>query len=58
MPGTIAVAHNIERALSNLLAALSFPQISGCPQHPQQDQEVLDATGRYLGTRGTRFTIR
>ena len=32
-----------ERAISGLLAALSFSHISGRPQHPQQDQRVIAA---------------
>ena len=32
-----------ERAISDLLAALSFSHISGRPQHPKQDQRVLEA---------------
>ena len=31
-----------ERAVSDLLARLSFSYISGRPRHPQQDQRVLD----------------
>ena len=31
-----------ERAISDLLARLSFSCISGRPQHPRQDQRVLD----------------
>ena len=31
-----------ERAISDLLRALSFSYISGRPQHPRQDQRVLD----------------
>jgi len=31
-----------ERAVSDLLARLSFSYISGRPQHPRQDQRVLD----------------
>jgi transposase len=31
-----------ERAISDLLARLSFSYISGRPQHPRQDQRVLD----------------
>ena len=32
-----------ERAISGLLAALSFSHISGRPQHPKQDQQVIEA---------------
>ena len=32
-----------ERTLSDLLAALSFSQISGRPQHPGQDARVIEA---------------
>ena len=32
-----------ERTISDLLAALSFSHISGRPQHPKQDQRVLEA---------------
>ena len=32
-----------ERAISDLLAALSFSHISGRPQHPKQDQRVIEA---------------
>ena len=32
-----------ERTISDLLAALSFSHISGRPQHPRQDPQVLDA---------------
>ncbi len=32
-----------ERAISGLLAALSFSHISGRPQHPKQDQRVIAA---------------
>ena len=31
-----------ERAISDLLARLAFTHISGRPQHPRQDQGVLD----------------
>jgi hypothetical protein len=31
-----------ERAISDLLRALSFSYISGRPQHPRQDQRVLE----------------
>ena len=32
-----------ERAISDLLAALSFSHISGRPQHPKQDPRVIEA---------------
>ncbi len=32
-----------ERAISNLLAALSFSHISGRPRHPKQDERVIEA---------------
>jgi len=32
-----------ERAISDLLAALSFSHISGRPQHPAQDSRVIEA---------------
>jgi len=32
-----------ERAISDLLAALSFSHISGRPQHPKQDERVIEA---------------
>ncbi len=32
-----------ERAISDLLAALSFSHISARPQHPKQDQQVIEA---------------
>ena len=32
-----------ERAISDLLAALSFSHISGRPQHPGQDRRVIEA---------------
>ena len=32
-----------ERAISDLLAALSFSHISGRPQHPGQDRQVIEA---------------
>ena len=32
-----------ERGISELLAALSFSHISGRPQHPKQDQRVIEA---------------
>ena len=32
-----------ERAISDLLARLAFSYISGRPQHPRQDQRVLEA---------------
>ncbi len=32
-----------ERAISDLLAALSFSHISGRPQHPGKDQRVIEA---------------
>ena len=32
-----------ERTISDLLAALSFSHISGRPQHPRQDQRVIEA---------------
>jgi transposase len=31
-----------ERAISDLLARLSFSYISGRPRHPRQDQRVLE----------------
>src|SRR5690606_22486375 len=31
-----------ERAISDLLARLAFSHISGRPQHPEQDERVLD----------------
>lgn len=31
-----------ERAISDLLAALSFSRISGRPQHPKQDERVIE----------------
>ena len=33
----------IERAISDLLVALSFSHISARPQHPKQDQRVIEA---------------
>ena len=35
-------AHS-ERAISDLLVALSFSHISARPQHPKQDQRVIEA---------------
>src|SRR3546814_9544581 len=35
-----------ERTISELLARLSFSCISGRPQHPRQDQQVLEAFKR------------
>ena len=32
-----------ERAISDLLAALSFSHISGRPRHPKQDERVIEA---------------
>ena len=32
-----------ERAISDLLVALSFSHISARPQHPKQDQRVIEA---------------
>jgi transposase len=32
-----------ERTISDLLAALSFSQISGRPRHPKQDERVIEA---------------
>ena len=32
-----------ERAISDLLAALSFSYITGRPQHPKQDPRVIEA---------------
>ena len=32
-----------ERAISDLLAVLSFSHISGRPQHPKQDSQVIEA---------------
>ena len=32
-----------ERTISDLLAGLSFSYISGCPQHPRQGPQVLEA---------------
>ncbi len=32
-----------ERTISDLLAALSFSHITGRPQHPKQDQRVIEA---------------
>ena len=35
--------HYSERAISELLKVLSFSRISGRPQHPKQDQRVIEA---------------
>ncbi len=40
-----------ERAISDLLAALSFSHISGRPQHPKQDQRVLEAFKKTFAAR-------
>ena len=32
-----------ERAISNLLADLGFARISARPQHPKQDERVIEA---------------
>ena len=40
-----------ERAVSDLLAALSFSHISGRPQHPKQDRQVLDGFKKTSPTR-------
>jgi len=37
-----------ERAISGLLAALSFSHISARPQHPKQDQQVIEAFKKKL----------
>ncbi len=39
------------RAISDLLAALSFSHISGRPQHPKQDQRVIEAFKKTSPTR-------
>lgn len=40
-----------ERAISDLLAALSFSRISGRPQHPKQDERVIAAFKKTSPTR-------
>jgi transposase len=40
-----------ERTISDLLAALSFSHISGRPQHPKQDQRVIEAFKKTFATR-------
>ena len=40
-----------ERTISDLLAALSFSHISGRPQHPKQDQRVIEAFKKTFPTR-------
>jgi transposase len=40
-----------ERTISDLLARLSFSYISGRPQHPRQDQRVLDGFKKISRTR-------
>jgi putative transposase len=40
-----------ERAVSDLLARLSFSYISGRPQHPRQDRQVLEAFKKTSRTR-------
>ncbi len=43
-----------ERAISDLLAALSFSHISGRPQHPKQDQRVIEAFKKTSAARWQR----
>ena len=43
-----------ERAISGLLARLSFSYISGRPQHPRQDQRVLDGFKKTSRARSPR----
>ncbi len=40
-----------ERTISDLLAALSFSHISGRPQHPKQDSQVIEAFKKTFATR-------
>jgi transposase len=40
-----------ERTISDLLARLAFSYISGRPQHPRQDQRVLDGFKKTSRTR-------
>ena len=44
-----------ERAISDLLARLSFSHISGRPQHPRQDQRVLDGFKKTSRARSRRI---
>jgi transposase len=41
-----------ERAISDLLAALSFSHISARPQHPKQDERVIEAFKKTSPPRG------
>jgi transposase len=43
-----------ERAISDLLRALSFSYISGRPQHPRQDQRVLEGFKKTSPARSPR----
>lgn len=43
-----------ERVMSNYLAALGFSNISGRPQHPQQDARVIEAFKKTSPTRSPR----
>jgi len=43
-----------ERAISDLLRRLSFSYISGRPQHPRQDQRVLEGFKKTSPTRSPR----
>jgi transposase len=43
-----------ERAISDLLARLAFSYISGRPQHPRQDERVLDAFKKTSRARSPR----
>ncbi len=40
-----------ERTISDLLAVLCFSHISGRPQHPKQDQRVIEAFKKTFPTR-------
>ena len=44
-----------ERAVSDLLAKLDFSYISGRPQHPRQDQRVLDGFKKTSRARSPRI---
>ena len=43
-----------ERAISNLLKVLGFSRISGRPQHPKQDNQVIDMFKKTSPTRWRR----
>ncbi len=44
-----------ERAISNLLKALNFSHICGRPQHPEQDERVIEMFKKTSPTRSPRI---